>query len=106
MELKVNHFDSNCFDFEPFPFFSYTLLCGWITNLALLCQLRGRVARSMVSVNHWLSWIKTYRLSWYLTSVSTNHASSNSVLNEKEKPKRTLLLARAYFPAGDAGLMS
>ena len=31
----------------------------------------------MVSANHWLRGIKTYRLSWYLTWVSANHASSN-----------------------------
>ena len=38
----------------------------------------------MVSANHWLRGIKTYRLSWYLTQVSAwlaltraNHASSN-----------------------------
>ena len=40
--------------------------------------LQGRVARSMVSANRWLSGIKTYRLSWYLPWVSANHASSNS----------------------------
>ena len=34
---------------------------------------QGPVARSMVSVNHWLS-----RLSWYLTLVSANQASCNS----------------------------
>ena len=38
---------------------------------------QGWVARSMVSANHWLRGIKTYRLSWYLTRVSANHASSN-----------------------------
>ena len=31
----------------------------------------------MVSANHWFRGIKTYRLSWYLTRVSANHASSN-----------------------------
>ena len=35
----------------------------------------------MVSANHWLCRIKFYRLSRYLTGVSTNHASSNSALN-------------------------
>ena len=40
----------------------------------------GWVARSMVSANHWLRGIKTYRLSWYLTRVSANHASSNWAL--------------------------
>ena len=39
---------------------------------------QGPVVRSMVSVNHWLSGIKTNRLSWYLTLVTANHASSNS----------------------------
>ena len=32
----------------------------------------------MVIANRWLGCIKTYRLSWYLTAVSANHASSNS----------------------------
>ena len=40
----------------------------------------GRVARSKVSANPWLSCIRTYRLSWCLTSVSANHASNNSAL--------------------------
>ena len=31
----------------------------------------------MVSANHWLRGIETYRLSWYLTRISANHASSN-----------------------------
>ena len=31
----------------------------------------------MASANHWLRGIKTYRLSWYLTRVSANHALSN-----------------------------
>ena len=37
----------------------------------------GPVARSLVSANHWLRGIKMYRFPWYLTLVSTNHASSN-----------------------------
>ena len=36
----------------------------------------------MVSANHWLRGIKTYRLSWYLTRVSANHASSDWALND------------------------
>ena len=36
---------------------------------------QGWVPRSMVSANHWLRGIKTYRLSWHLTRVSANHAS-------------------------------
>ena len=37
----------------------------------------GPVARSLVSANRWLRGIKRYRFPWYLTLVSTNHASSN-----------------------------
>ena len=37
----------------------------------------GPVARSLVSTNRWLRGIKMYRFPWYLTLVSTNHASSN-----------------------------
>ena len=37
---------------------------------------QGWVARSMVSANHWLRGIKTYRLLWYLTRVNANHALS------------------------------
>ena len=36
------------------------------------------VVRSMVSANHWLSSIKANRLSWYLTLVSANQATTNS----------------------------
>ena len=45
------------------------------------------VAQSMVSANHWLGGIKTYRLSWYLTRVSysANHASSNWVHGNKQQ---------------------
>ena len=39
---------------------------------------QGPVVRSMVSANHRLSGIKINRLSWYLTLVSANQASSNS----------------------------
>ena len=41
------------------------------------CFHQGPVARSLVSANHWLRGIKMYRFPWYLTLVSTNHASSN-----------------------------
>ena len=37
----------------------------------------GPVARSLVSANCWLRGIKMYRFPWYLTLVSTNHASRN-----------------------------
>ena len=38
---------------------------------------QGPVARSLVSANHWLRSIKTYRFPWHLALVSANHASSN-----------------------------
>ena len=41
----------------------------------------GPVARSLVSANRWLRGIKMYRFPWYLTLVSTNHASSNPGLD-------------------------
>ena len=41
----------------------------------------GPVVRSMVSANHWLNGIKINRLSWYLTLVGANQASSNSALD-------------------------
>ena len=41
------------------------------------CAIQGRFAQSLVSANHWLRGRKTYQLPWYLTLVSTNHASSN-----------------------------
>ena len=37
----------------------------------------GPVAQSLVGANRWLRGIKMYRFPWYLTLVSTNHASSN-----------------------------
>ena len=37
----------------------------------------GPVARRLVSANRWLRGIKMYRFPWFLTLVSTNHASSN-----------------------------
>ena len=40
-------------------------------------KVQGPVARSLVSANRWLRGIKMYRFPWYLTLVSTNHASSN-----------------------------
>ena len=43
----------------------------------------GPVARSLVSANRWLRGIKMYRFSWYLTLVSTNHASSKLGLEFK-----------------------
>ena len=43
----------------------------------MLTLHQGPVARSLVSANRWLRGIKMYRFPWYLTLVSTNHASSN-----------------------------
>ena len=51
-------------------------------NVVVIVQ--GPVVRSMVSANHWLSSIKIKRLSWYLTLVSANQASSNSAQVESE----------------------
>ena len=45
----------------------------------------GPVVRSLVSANRWLRAIKTYRFPWYLTLVSTNHASSNPGQTVKRK---------------------
>ena len=46
---------------------------------------QGPVARSLVSANRWLRGIKLYRFPWYLTLVSTNHASSNPGQSAKNK---------------------
>ena len=47
---------------------------------------QGPVARSLVSANRWLRGIKMHRFPWYLTLVSTNHASSNpgQAINDKK----------------------
>ena len=44
-------------------------------RLHKLANRGGPVARSLVSANRWLRGIKMYRFPWYLTLVSTNHAS-------------------------------
>ena len=49
------------------------------------CSQLGPVVRSLVSANRWSRGIKTYRFPWYLTLVSTNHASSNPGLIAKNK---------------------
>ena len=54
----------------------------------------GPVARSLVSANRWLRGFKVYRVPWYLTLVSTNHALSN--------PGQDVL---ATFPLWDSGLL-
>ena len=45
--------------------------------MIIILNIQGPVARSLVSANRWLRGIKMYRFRWYLTLVSTNHASSN-----------------------------
>ena len=57
-------------------------LLPWATHL-------GPVARSLVSANCWLRGIKMYRFPWYLTLVSTNHASSNPGLDYPKKDYTT-----------------
>ena len=52
----------------------------------------GPVARSLVSANRWLRGIKMYRFPWYLTLVSTNHASSNPGLEDTR-----ILLALCFY---------
>ena len=66
-------------------------------------NIQGPVARSLVSANLWLRGIKMYRFPWYLTLVSTNHASSNPgyILQEV-----TLSLSKDfvhYFPRSRSG---
>ena len=48
-----------------------------VLGIAVITPDQGPV-RSMVSVNHWLSSININWLSWHLTLVSANQASSNS----------------------------
>ena len=53
----------------------------------------GPVARSLVSANRWLRGIKIYRFPWYLTLVSTNHASSNPGLTARRSATSKLILS-------------
>ena len=55
----------------------------------------GPVALSLVNANRWLRGFKMYRVPWYLTLVSTNHASSN--------PGQDAVLAT--FPLWESGLL-
>ena len=50
---------------------------GGFLSFTFIPRHQGPVVRSLVSANRWLRAIKTYRFPWYLTLVSTNHASSN-----------------------------
>ena len=60
-----------------------SMTSNWSINLFLESSRawslfnQGPVTRSLVSANRWLRGIKMYRFPWYLTLVSTNHASSN-----------------------------
>ena len=58
-------------------------------------SVQGPVARSLVNANRWLRGIKMYRFPWYLTLVSTNHASSNPGQESCSVHIRTC--ARAYI---------
>ena len=49
----------------------------WLHKYHMHNNNLGPVARSLVSANRWLRGIKMYTCPWYLTLVSTNHASSN-----------------------------
>ena len=58
----------------------YPLVCKGFDNVNL-----GPVARTLVSANRWFKrGIKMYRFPWYLTLVSTNHASSNPGLLSRQ----------------------
>ena len=70
---------------------SFILLKHFIGSVS---RVQGRVARSMVSANHWLSGIKT----WYLTWVSANHASSNSPQIPRLNNENRLTGAMFSFP--------
>ena len=54
--------------------------CFFLGNIPIHHSDLGQVVRSMVSANHLLGSIKINRLSWYLTLVRANQASSNSAL--------------------------
>ena len=58
----------------------------------------------MVSANHWLRGIKTYRLSWHLTRVSANQASSNWALNKNQNSVNNELLNSTQINGCTKGL--
>ena len=63
---------------KTFAYFaSIVRQCKWPSRSRKIAKIQGPVARSLVSANRWLRSIKMYRFRWYLTLVSTNHASSN-----------------------------
>ena len=63
-----------------------------------LQSIEGWVPRSMISANHWLRGIKTYRLSWYLTRISANHASSNWAQNSAARLISWIRLSERITP--------
>ena len=68
-----------------------------ISMLKFEAEKLGPVVRNLVSANHWLKGIKTYRFPWYLTLVSANHASSNPGLITKcHVPYGPTYLSRCY----------
>ena len=73
----------------------YLFLVVWNTSIYIKFAIGhlGPVARSLVNANRWLRGIKMYRFPWYLTLVSTNHASSNPGLFARSKfPAKFLLI--------------
>ena len=73
-------------ELEPWPVHPCCALGTKHLTLTVALFTLGPVARSMVSANHWLSSIKINTLSWYLTLVSANQASSNSAQVYKWEP--------------------
>ena len=70
-------------------------------NWGPLYNILGPVARSLVSANRWLRGIKMYRFPWYLTLVSTNHASSNPGQAVKSVCDASYLLVGTLMSKGD-----
>ena len=74
MTLKHNDYDYNGNKRSALPHYQ---CCHFTPRACYTTNNLGPVARSLVSANRWLRGIKMYRFPWYLTLVSTNHASSN-----------------------------
>ena len=68
--------------------YDWTSCPFWGRGLNSEFTQQGPVARSLVSANRWLRGIKMYRFPWYLTLVSTNHASSNPGLEDRLRKRR------------------
>ena len=77
--------------------YAFTLPPGCLTcGSPVRLRVQGPVARSLVSANRWLRGIKMYKFPWYLTLVSTNHASSNPGLVSANRWLRGIKMYR--FP--------